>query len=303
MVRIPLFLRAALAASLLPLAAQAADLRLTHFSFFPGLQPAGHGAANVGFQNDGPGTASNVTLTVTVTGSTDITLGHAGTSGGTCVTTPGANSATIVCTYPSIGGVNDETITISAAMTGTTVPVVNASITSDTPDENPANNTLTFPLDINYADVTVTKSGPASVQSGTDVTYTITIAAPGAVQSATSQSVTLTDTLPSSLSFVSLTQTGGPTYICTTGQTISCTNGVPIAQTATFSLVAHVNATSGTIANTASGSTTTFDPDTTNNSATSTTTVTPAAVPTLSEWALFALAGALALVAAKQLRG
>ena len=301
MIRFPMFLCAALAASL-SLSAQTADLRLTHTSFFPGFQPAGHGAANVGFENDGPGTDSNVTLTVTVTGSTDISLGHSGTSGGTCTTTPAASSATMVCTYPSIAGVNNEIINILAAMTGPTVPVVNASITSDTPDQNPANNTVSFPLEVNYADVAVTKSAPASVPAGTDLTYTITIGAPGASQTAAVQTVTLTDTLPTSLSFVSLTQTGGPAYSCTTGQTITCTNDVPTSQTATFSLVAHVNATSGTIMNTASGSSTIFDPDTTNNSSTATTTVTPGAVPTLSEWSLIALGMALAIGGALLIR-
>lgn len=121
MTRFQLSLCAALAASLLALSAQAADLRLTHTSFFPGFQPAGRGAAMVGFENDsGPQAATNVTLTVTVTGSDDISLQHGGTSGGTCNTTTGTNSATIVCTYPSVGGANTESISISAAMTGST---------------------------------------------------------------------------------------------------------------------------------------------------------------------------------------
>lgn len=175
------------------------------------------------------------------------------------------------------------------------MPVVSASITSDPPEPTPANNTLTFPLEVNHADVAVTKSAPATVQSGTDLTYILTIAAPGTNAAAAAGTVTLTDTLPASLSFVSLTQTAGPTYACTTGQTITCIGGAPVAQTATFSVVAHVNATNGTVANTATGSSNIFDPDMTNNSATASTTVTPAPVPTLSEWSLIALGVALAL--------
>lgn len=307
MFRYPILAFAALAAFLLATspaqgAVASADLRLTHFSFSPALQPAGRGAANVGFQNDGPSSATNVTWTVTVSGSSDITLSEGGSGGASCNTTTGATSATIVCTFATVGGVNDDLISISAAMTSTSPITVHATITSATPDPNPANNDLTFPLDVNHADVAVTKTAPATVQSGTNLTYTLTIDAPGSYEGSPAQTVTLTDTLPASLSFVSLTQTSGPTYACTTGQTITCTNGAPTTGPASFALVAHVNATSGSIANTANGSSTLFDPDTTNNSATATTTVTPGAVPTLSEWSLIALGMALAIGGALLIR-
>jgi uncharacterized repeat protein (TIGR01451 family) len=298
MSRSMLFVCAALAASLLSTqaaqgAVASADLRLTRTSFPAEFQAAGHGAANVGFQNDGPNTATNVTWTVTVTGSSDIFLEEGGTGGATCNTTSGANSATIVCTFPSVGSVNDDLINISARMTSTSPITVHATITSDTPDPNPANNDFTFPLVIDYADVAVTKTAPASVQSGTNLTYTITIDASGGGEASTPKTVTLTDTLPASLSFISLTQNSGFAYACTTGQTITCTHSAPTSA-ASFTLVAHVNATSGSITNTASGSSTLFDPDTTNNSSSATTTVTPA-VPTLSEWSLIAFGFALAI--------
>src|SRR5207253_7411749 len=136
------------------------------------------------------------------------------------------------------------------------------------------------PVPVNFVEAGVTKSGPASAIAGNNITYHLSISGPSS-SDFPAYDVTLTDTLPAGLSFVSLTQTGGPTYSCTTGQTISCTRSIPITTPATFDLVAKVTAASGSIVNTATASAQSFDPISANNSASVTTAIVAAPVPTL----------------------
>src|SRR5207244_12545980 len=50
-----------------------------------------------------------------------------------------------------------------------------ANVTSTTPEVNLANNSATFDTTVSTsADVSVTKTGPASVTAGSNVTYTLT---------------------------------------------------------------------------------------------------------------------------------
>src|SRR5947209_2400675 len=91
------------------------------------------------------------------------------------------------------------------------------------------------------ADLTISKTGPATAAPNTDITYTITITntGPDAASSAT-----LTDPLPAGLTFKSLTP--DPAWSCSqpaldSGGTISCeTSNFQSGSNATFTLVAHV---------------------------------------------------------------
>lgn len=127
------------------------------------------------------------------------------------------------------------------------------------------------------ADLSVAKSGPASVAAGANLTYGVTVANAGVDAAA---SVTLSDATPAGTTFVGLTAPAG--WTCTTpvvggAGTVSCTNpSVAAGASGAFTLV--VNVTLGTadgtvITNTATVSTTTADPNATNNTATATTTV------------------------------
>lgn len=129
------------------------------------------------------------------------------------------------------------------------------------------------------ADLAVTKTGPATAIPGTTATYVVTVTNNGPLPAL--QAV-VTDTTPAGTTFVSLSQTAGPTFACTTPApgstgTISCAlasfaNGA----TASFTVKLHVNATvaSGTIvAQTATVSSATTDPKPANNAATANTSV------------------------------
>ena len=125
------------------------------------------------------------------------------------------------------------------------------------------------------ADVSVTKttaSGP--VIAGTTVAYTVTVANAGPNAA---QSVALSDLVPANTTFVSDTQTSGPTFSLTTPATggTGTINGtlatLPVGASATFAVVVLVSPStpSGTtISNTANVSSATSDPNLANNTAT-----------------------------------
>lgn len=128
------------------------------------------------------------------------------------------------------------------------------------------------------ADLSVVKTGPASVVAGANLSYSITVANAGMDAAA---NVTLSDTIPIGTTFVSLTAPAG--WTCapqTVGGTdpVSCTTlSVAAGSSHVFALVVNVplaTADGTVISNTASvSSMVTADPNTANNSSTVTTTV------------------------------
>lgn len=147
------------------------------------------------------------------------------------------------------------------------------------------------------ADLAVTKTGPATVIAGSDITYSVTVTNGGPSDA---QGVTLTDVVPTGTTFVSETQNSGPSFVCTnplagaTG-TVSCSIAtLTSGSTAVFTLVFHASpalAGGTTVANTATVASTTPDSGATNNSSTSNATViASSAVPTLGPLAIALLA-------------
>ena len=133
------------------------------------------------------------------------------------------------------------------------------------------------------ADVFVTKTGNATVDAGSNLTYNITVFNAGPDDA---DNVSISDTLPAGTLFVTASQTGGPAFSCTTppvgsGGTVTCDVALlPALAPATFSLTVLVpaDAASGLVGtNTATVTSTTPDPDTANNSSSVTTTVATSA--------------------------
>ena len=179
---------------------------------------------------------------------------------------------------------------------------------------DPANNTSEFSVAFTAAaaasaDLSVTKSAsPNPVAAGGNLTYTLGVANGGPSAAA---SVSLTDMLPANTTFVSFAAPGGwATMTPAVGGTgtVTATNGsLASGGTANFTLVVKVDAGAldGTIiSNTASVASATTDPNGNDNAASASATVSatgpppPAAIPTLSPWALAALALLLAAVGA-----
>jgi hypothetical protein len=113
--------------------------------------------------------------------------------------------------------------------------------------------------------------------------------------------VVVTDVLPAGTTFIGAVPTQGT---CSGTTTITCALGnLANGSTAHIALFVNTPPTPGTVSNTATVTATEPDPIPANNTSTATTqTIDPAAIPALSEWALFALATMLALFAGTRMR-
>jgi uncharacterized repeat protein (TIGR01451 family) len=208
---------------------------------------------------------------------------------------------TVSCAFPLPFAPGSAEFTLAIRAGDTTSITNTATAGTESSDTNPSNNSDSFTTTVTpVADVSVTKTAPASAPVGSDLTFTVTVTNNGP---STVNAVTLSDAVPAGTTFVSFTQTTGATFTCTTPAsggtgTIACSIAtLPPAATAMFSLVVAVPpyATPGaTITNTA---TVTGTPESngTNNSATANSLVTPD-VPLLTPFGLAALALVLALL-------
>ena len=133
-------------------------------------------------------------------------------------------------------------------------------------------------------DVAVNKTGPASVIAGNTLSYNIIVTNNDTTFEATD--IALTDAVPANTTFVSFSQTAGPSFSCATPSpggsgTVACTRlSLPTSTSATFTLVVNVGPSvpnGSNISNTAAVTTTSNDPVTNNDSSTWNTTVNTAA--------------------------
>ena len=123
------------------------------------------------------------------------------------------------------------------------------------------------------ADMSVIKTGPATANAGTLLSYTITVTNNGPNPAI---NATLTDTVPAGTTFSSLLSPGG--WSCTTPAvngtgTINCTIGSMAAGSAVFTLNVNGPATPATVSNTATVSSSSTDNTPGNNSSTANTNV------------------------------
>jgi len=263
--------------------------------------------ADVGVAKSGPSTVaanSNVAYSVTVfnlgpDAAADVTITDAIPAGMTFVSASQISGPAFSCSTPSVDSGGTITCTLSMMPAGssadftftlripsgtpngtffTNIASVSRS-TFDPNDENDSSAAGTSTPPPPTADLSVTKSGPASAGPDTDVVFTLTVLNGGPDAAA---NVTLTDTLPATMTFVSLSQDSGPAMSCVTpaggsGGTITCSIATfSSGASASFTLTGHVPpGTSGTsFTNLASVSTSTFDPSSENDSGVSTVLVT-----------------------------
>jgi uncharacterized repeat protein (TIGR01451 family) len=130
-------------------------------------------------------------------------------------------------------------------------------------DDNTANDcaTVTTEIQPKVADLSITKTGPAFAQSGTNITYNIGVHNGGP---APATGVTVNDPLPAGETLVSATPSQG-----TCSGTVTCNLGsIPNGGSATIKIVVTVTAACGsTVTNTATVSGELPDSDTSNNTA------------------------------------
>jgi uncharacterized repeat protein (TIGR01451 family) len=183
-----------------------------------------------------------------------------------------------------------------SAPDGTSI-VNTADVSTTTTDPVPDNNTSTSTaLVAAAADLSITKTGPADAVQNTNVTYTVTVTNNGP---ADSLNVSLTDPVSANTTFVSLTQTSGPTFTCATPPaggtgTITCTLATFPPGSASFDIVLHVNLNApGSVTNTATV-TSPNDPTPANAGTAVTALAALPVIPTLSPLALALMASSLA---------
>jgi len=231
--------------------------------------------------NAGPNVATNANFSDTLPPNTTfVSLTQDTGPTASCTNPPVGQGGTVFCQIPTLGsGIGaDFTLVIK---TGNTSSVTNTAIANsdqfDT-DQSDNSDSVTTPVTPS-ADLQVTKSGPAAVTAGNNITYNITLTNNGPTDAS---NVSLTDALPANTTFVSATQNSGPPFSCgESAGTVTCTIATfPAGATATFTFVFHVSAAlpnGSTVTNTANVSSATADPDGNNNSSSTSATVAPTA--------------------------
>jgi large repetitive protein len=228
--------------------------------------------------NTGPDVAIDITLTDNLPpGTTFASLTQNNGPFATCGTPSAGTNGQITCTWAAMTSTESAQFTL-VVNSGSATSIPNtANVSSQSFDSDNSNNTSTVTTTVTQvADLSVTKSGPATVTAGTNATYSIGVSNAGP---SFATSVVLNDPLPANTTFVSLMQTSGPTFNCTTGATLNCTlASLAPGEAATFDLVVAVASTApnaSTISNTVTATSSTDDP--TSNSATTNATVVTSA--------------------------
>jgi uncharacterized repeat protein (TIGR01451 family) len=230
--------------------------------------------------NNGPDTATDVSFLDNLPAGIDFVSLVQNTGPAATCNTPANTNGSVACTIPLLGNGQSAQFTVTVQAEATvadgTVTSNTATASSSSFDPNGNNNSSTAMTTISaQADVSIGKSGPATANAGTNITYGISVLNIGP---SAANNVVWTDTVPAVTTFVSLTQNTGPTFTCTTGATINCSlASLASGAGATFTLVVSTSpaTASGTVlSNTANVSTTTPDNGGGNNTSTVTTTVT-----------------------------
>jgi uncharacterized repeat protein (TIGR01451 family) len=137
------------------------------------------------------------------------------------------------------------------------------------------------------ADLSVVTTGSEETTADSQIAFSITVANYGPDPA---DDATLTDAVPTGATFVSFTQDSGPAFSCSTpapggGGVVSCsTPSLAAGAEAAFTLTVHVDSEAppeSFISDTASVSTSTFDPNEENNASTASTLVGPVTVADL----------------------
>ena len=186
------------------------------------------------YANDGPAAADNVTVVDTL---------PSGVSYVSASPPPSSMSGqTITWNLGTLANGASGTITVNATVAaGANGQVTNqAQITTTTNNDTPGDNTSTSTTNVIRPNVTIQKSGPATVTVGNALAYTLSYANNG---SASAAGVTIVDTLPNGVSFVS----ANPAPTSVVGQTITWNLGM-LASGASGSITVNVQS-SNTLAN------------------------------------------------------
>jgi uncharacterized repeat protein (TIGR01451 family) len=216
--------------------------------------------------NGGPSVAKNVSIRDFLPDSVTV-LSVSGGLGATCVPgIPGDHAHPTTCTYAALASGATATMTIVVRVKPGDHKVVSneAIVTSDVLDPNTSNNSASSTTAIRIADLRIVKTSDADqYKPSSEIKYTLTVSNNGPGDA---ENVVVTDVLPiDSNDRVAVLDPS-----CTLAAfTATCNLGTlgPLA-TRTLTITIVPKGKEGLISNTASVASSTFDPDTSNNSST-----------------------------------
>ncbi len=252
--------------------APAAHLSLSKTVSSTTAQPGDTLTYTLAVGNAGPNTANTVTVTDALPSQLTF-VSCTADAGGICT----FSSGTVTVTYTTLAASASSTITIQTTLnSGVTDGLTvgnSASVSASSPtDPNTSNNSSTAYFTVhNKADLAVTKTvsttGPYSplVEVGDPLTYTVTLTSKGPYDA---RSVVLSDSAPAGVTFTGCSSTKGTCVWSATSASLSLSSFTNLS-TATVTIQATLNfgvANGSTVTNTASVTSTTFDPDLSNNS-------------------------------------
>jgi uncharacterized repeat protein (TIGR01451 family) len=252
-----------------------ADLSITKSVSSSTAQPGDTITYTLSISNAGPNTANNVSVSDPLSSYLTFVSCSESTGTGTCTYSGGV----VTVSYASLASSASSIITINTTLNSgapDSLQVGNsASVSaSDPTDPNTGNNTSAnvFFTVHNKADLAVTKSvsstspyWPATgIEVGDPLTYTVTLINKGPYDA---KSVVLSDSAPAGVTFTGCTASVGTCLWSTSSASLSLSSFIN-ASVATLTIQAKLNfgvADGSTISNTASVTSTTNDPDPTNN--------------------------------------
>ncbi|MDE3087943.1 MAG: DUF11 domain-containing protein, partial [Chloroflexota bacterium] len=229
------------------------------------------GTYTITVTNNGPSTAAP-TINVTDTLPTGLSYSSGTGTNWSCA----AIGQTVTCTNPiSLTASTATTLTLNVNVSSSAIPGITNTVTvsSPTTDPVPGNNTTTDPTTVTTrADLALAKTHSGNFSVGVNGTYTLTVTNNG--PSTAVGPIVVTDTLPAGLTYVSGSGSG---WACSAvGQNATCTRATDLTSGSTSSFNLTVAVSSGAIpgvTNVAGVSSTTSDPDPSNNLASDPTTV------------------------------
>jgi uncharacterized repeat protein (TIGR01451 family) len=259
---------------------ESADLKVTKLCKPDGVLDAGQiGTCTVFVDNFGPSAARNVTLTDANVSNEPFTFGTITPSQGGC--DPPA-AGTVTCHLGTVAAAspsNPGRATVAIQVKATEQTDINdlAGVVSATPDPDHGNNQATGSLSVRaVADLALTKTAsPSPLTSGTQLTFALGVTNNGP---STSRNVVVTDPIEAGLTILSITAPGGTCNQGTPGDparpTLCHFDSIAPGATKTVTIVVNVDPGShNTVRNDARVTSGTFDPNSVNDLASTTTAV------------------------------
>jgi uncharacterized repeat protein (TIGR01451 family) len=260
---------------------EAADLRVTKTCKPDSPAAAGTSAfCQIAVTNLGLSDAQGVILTDVIVSNSPFTISSITVvPSGTCAPASigPVTTATITCNLGTEPAGQTSTIQVNFTASGAGDVNDTASVSSTTTDPDQSNNQATGQVHfIAGANLSISKTGPASGTAGGNITYTMIV---GNAGPSTATGVLMSDTLPPQTTYVSYTASQGTCSLASSN--VNCTLG-NLASGGSITVTITVKIKSDTLqgavlANKADVSSAVADTDTANNSATAFTTVNTSA--------------------------